>query len=264
LIGQVLKERNDRPLIATKCGLAWDDPNERNVTPRLKADSVKREAEASLQRLGIETIDLYQIHWPNPDGDIEEAWRAIDELKQSGKVRHAGVSNCSVAQIERLQGIAPVASLQPPFSLLDRAVQAETLPFCAEQRIGVIAYGAMAYGLLTGKFTKAAAQQLPPDDWRRRGGRFQEPEFGANLDFVEGLKALADGLDRPVSHLAIAWCVQQVGVTAAIVGARRPDQIEQTAGAGDLDLSDDTLKAIDGLLQRRAKRLGTYKPKVPV
>ncbi|WP_139556851.1 aldo/keto reductase [Methylotetracoccus oryzae] len=264
IVGQAIAGRSERVIIATKCGLVWDDPSTRTVDHRLTADSVIAEAEASLRRLGVETIDLYQIHWPVPDEQIEEAWRAIDSLVRSGKVRHAGVSNFSTAQLDRVRAIAPVASLQPPLSLLDRAAESALLPYCVDQDIGVVAYGAMAYGLLTGKFSQAALAALPADDWRRQGGRFREPELSANLEFVEGLKPLATQQGRPLSHLALAWVLQRPGVTATIVGARDPQQIEQTAAAGDWELPDDTRAVIDALLARRAKRLGTYRPKVPV
>lgn len=264
IVGQALRGRRDRVFIATKCGLVWDDPATHSVAHRLDADSIVAEAEASLQRLGTDTIDLYQIHWPVPDERIEEAWRAIDALVRSGKVRHAGVSNFSVAQLERVRAIAPVASLQPPLSLLDRAAESELLPYCIQQGIGVVAYGAMAYGLLTGKFSQQTLDELPPDDWRRQGGRFREPELSANLEFIEGLRPLAAKNGRPLSHLALAWVLQRPGVTAAIVGARRPEQIAQTAAAGDWDLPEETVTAIDALLAKRARRLGSYRPKVPV
>lgn len=264
LIGQALRGRRERPLIATKCGLVWDDSQAKNVVPRLKADSIQREAEASLKRLGVETIDLYQIHWPNPESDIEEAWHAIDRLVRAGTVRYAGVSNFSIPQLERLRPIAQVASLQPPLSPLDRVVEREVLPYCVEHNIGVVAYGAMAYGLLTGKFSRQSVDHLPPDDWRRKGGRFQEPELSANLELVEGFRPIAERHGRPLAHLAIAWVLHRPGITAAIVGARRPEQIEQTAAAADWELADEDLRAIDTRLTRREERLGTYRPQTPV
>lgn len=264
LVGKAIAGRRDAVIIATKCGLVWDDPADRAVKPRLRADSVKREAEASLSRLGIDVIDLYQIHWPDPDEGIEEAWRAITDLVQAGKVRHAGVSNFSVAQMERLRPIAPIASLQPPLSLLDRAVEHETLPYCQQLSIGVVAYGAMAYGLLTGKFDRAALDGLAADDWRRRGARFSEPELSANLALIDGLKPIAAAHDRPLAHVALAWALHRPGVTAAIVGARKPEQIEQTAGAADWDLPRADREAIDRLLDERTRRLGDYHPNIPV
>ena len=264
IIGQAIQGRRDSVIVATKCGLAWDDPATRRVLPRLTADSVKREAEASLKRLGVGTIDLYQIHWPNPESEIEEAWRAIDDLICNGKIRYAGVSNFSVAQMERLRAIRPIASLQPPLNLLDRGVEREILPYCTQRGIGVVAYGPLAYGLLTGKFTRESVADLPPDDWRRKGGRFQEPELSANLEFVAKLSSIAERHSRPLAHVAIAWVLHRSGVTAAIVGARRPEQIEQTAGAADWDIPQEDLQAINNLLADRARTLGSYRPKSPV
>ncbi|MGH8565439.1 MAG: aldo/keto reductase [Gammaproteobacteria bacterium] len=186
LVGQAIRGRRDEVVIAIKCGLVWDDPAEGRITNRLTAASIEKEADESLRRLGIEAIDLYQIHWPNPDADVEEAWEAMARLVERGKVRHAGVSNFSVGQLRRVQALRPVTSLQPPYSFLDRGVEAELLPYCAAHGIGVVAYGPLAFGLLTGKYTRARLADLPADDWRRRGARFQEPELSANLALVEG------------------------------------------------------------------------------
>jgi aryl-alcohol dehydrogenase-like predicted oxidoreductase len=264
IIGQAIRGRTEHVIIASKCGLTWDDPAAASVQPRLKSESIKREAEGSLARLGVDAIDLYQIHWPNPESDIEEAWRAIDDLIREGKVRYAGVSNFSVAQMERLEPLHPIASLQPPLNLLDRAIEQELLPHCVDRNIGVVAYGAMAYGLLTGKYDRDALARLPEDDWRRKGARFKEPELSANLAFVENLKPVAERHGRPLAHVALAWVLHRPGVTAAIVGARAPGQIEQTIGAADWDLPRNELDTIDRLLAGRSRRLGTYRPRTPV
>jgi len=257
IVGKAIRGRRDQVIIATKCGLVWD---EGSTTPygRLKAWSVRQEVEASLRRLGVDVIDLYQIHWPNPDEDIEEAWATIADLVREGKVRYAGVSNFSVEQMKRIQPIHPIASLQPPYNMLRRDIEAEILPFCAANNIGVIVYSPMASGVLTEKFSRQWVASLPDDDWRKKySGHLQEPELSANLALVEGLKAIAARYGRTVSQLAIAWTLRRPEVTAAIVGARRPEQIEQTAPAADWVLPPEVLAEIDDLLARRAEALKT-------
>jgi len=255
IVGRALKGRRGGVIVATKCGLVWDDPKVGKVRGSLKAESVRREAEASLRRLGTDCIDLYQIHWPNPDADIEEAWTAIAKLAEEGKVRHAGVSNFSVEQIKRVHRIHPVASLQPPYNMLDRRAECELLEFCAEQGIGVVAYSPMASGLLTGKYDKRKIADLPPKDWRHRADRFQEPELSANLDLVEHLKAIAAREGHSLGELAVAWVLRRPEVTSGIVGARRPSQIEAIAPAGDWRLAPDIVAEIDDLLAQREARL---------
>jgi len=255
IVGKAIRGRRDQVIIATKCGLVWD---EGSTTPygRLKAWSVRREVEASLRRLGVDVIDLYQIHWPNPDEDIEEAWATIADLVREGKIRYAGVSNFSVEQMKRIQPIHPIASLQPPYNMLRRDIEAEILPFCAANDIGVIVYSPMASGVLTEKFSRQWVASLPDDDWRKKySGHLQEPELSANLALVEGLKAIAARYGRTVSQLAIAWTLRRPEVTAAIVGARRPEQIEQTAPAADWVLPPEVLAEIDDLLARRAEAM---------
>jgi aryl-alcohol dehydrogenase-like predicted oxidoreductase len=254
IVGQAIADRRDEVLIATKCGLVWD---EGRTTPyaRLKAASVRREVEDSLRRLNVEVIDLYQIHWPNPDEDIEEAWGVIADLIKEGKVRYGGVSNFSVEQLKRVQPIHPVASLQPPYSMLRRGIEDELLSYCAANDIGVIVYSPMQAGLLTGTFTRARVASLPDDDWRKRNHHFQEPELSANLELVEGLSPLAERHGRTLAQLAIAWVLRRVEVTAAIVGARRPSQIEETAVAGDWVLSAEDMAEIDALLAKRERSL---------
>jgi len=257
IVGKAIRGRRDQVIIATKCGLVWD---EGSTTPygRLKAWSVRQEVEASLRRLGVDVIDLYQIHWPNPDEDIEEAWATIADLVREGKIRYAGVSNFSVEQMKRIQPIHPIASLQPPYNMLRRDIEAEILPFCAANNIGVIVYSPMASGVLTEKFSRQWVASLPDDDWRKKySGHLQEPELSANLALVEGLKAIAARYGRTVSQLAIAWTLRRPEVTAAIVGARRPEQIEQPAPAADWVLPPEVLAEIDDLLARRAEALKT-------
>jgi aryl-alcohol dehydrogenase-like predicted oxidoreductase len=250
VVGLAIAGRRDEVIIATKCSRVWD-PGQTMPYGRLKAESVRREAEASLRRLNIEAIDLYQIHWPNPDEDSEEGWGAIADLIREGKVRYGGVCNFNVAQLKRVQAIHPVASLQPPYSMLVRGVENELLPYCAANNIGVVAYSPMQAGLLTGTFTRERAAQLPDDDWRKRNPHFQEPQLSANLELVEGLRPIAGRNGRTVAQLAIAWVLRRPEVTAAIIGARRPSQIEETVAAADWGLSAEDIAEIDTLLKRR-------------
>lgn len=238
----------DRPYVFTKCELVWDE--EGNVGNSLKADSVRRECEDSLRRLDVEAIDLYQIHWPRPDEDIEEGWGAMAELKREGKVRHIGVSNFDVSQMKRAEAVAPVETLQPPYSMLNRGVEDEILPYCRENGIGVINYSPMFSGLLTGKMDRVRAESLPEDDWRSRHPEFQEPNLSRNLDLVEVLREIgeAHGGKSP-GEVAIAWTLRNPAITAAIVGGRRPDQVDGVVGAADLALDDTDVERIEGLLR---------------
>lgn len=255
IVGRAIAGRRDEVIVATKCGLVWD---EGSPTPygRLKAESIHREVEASLRRLNVEVIDLYQIHWPDPDEEIEEAWATIADLIREGKVRYGGVSNFSVEQLKRVQSIYPVTSLQPPYSMLRRGVEDELLSYCVANDIGVVVYSPMQAGLLTGKFTPERVANLPDDDWRRQSDYFQEPMLSVNLAFVEKLHPIAEGSGKTVAQLAIAWVLRRPEVTAAIVGARRPSQIEETAPAADWVLSDDDIAEIDALLAEREQALG--------
>ena len=254
VVGKAIKGRRDQVYIATKCGRKADRKTGR-LYGELKAESVRRECEDSLRRLGVDVIDLYQIHWPDPDADIEEAWGAIADLIKEGKIRYAGVSNFSVEQLKRIQPIHPVASLQPPYSMLRRDVEKDLLSYCAENNIGVIVYSPMQAGLLTGKFTRERVERLPDEDWRKRNPFFQEPQLSINLDLVEKLRAIAERYNRPLAQLAIAWVLRRPEVTAAIVGARRPSQIEETAPAGDWELPDEVVAEIDALLEERERAL---------
>lgn len=255
IVGKAIRGRRDQVVIATKCGLVWD---EGSTTPygRLKAWSVRQEVEASLRRLNVDVIDLYQIHWPNPEEDIEEAWATIADLVREGKIRYAGVSNFSVEQMKRIQSIHPIASLQPPYNMLRREIEAEILPFCAANDIGVIVYSPMASGMLTEKFSREWAASLSEDDWRKKySGHLQEPELSANLMLLDGLKAIVARYGRTVSQIAIAWTLRRPEVTGAIVGARRPEQIEQTAPAADWTFPPEVLAEVADLLTRRAEML---------
>jgi aryl-alcohol dehydrogenase-like predicted oxidoreductase len=252
MVGRALEGRRDGVLVATKCGKV---PNpDGTIGSCLRADSVRRELEASLRRLRTERIDLYQVHWPVPDDrELEEGWAEIAKAVREGTVRWAGVSNFSVEQLKRVQAIHPVTSLQPPCSMLRRDIEQDLLPYCAANGIGVIVYSPMQAGLLTGAFTRERAAALPEDDWRRRSPAFQEPELSANLAVVEGLRVIAARRGCSVGELAIAWVLRRPGVTGAIVGARRPDQIENTVGAADLFLTGAELAEIEELLAARER-----------
>ncbi len=254
VVGRALRGMTSRPLIATKCERCWDASG--RIQPCLKRESILAEAEASLRRLGVDVIDLYQIHWPQPDEDLEEGWEAIGELIRAGKVRYAGVSNFNRDQLHRVQQIRPVDSLQPPYSMLMRDIEADVLPYAAEHQMGVVVYSPMQKGLLTGKVTREWVDQLPADDHRRGDPQFQEPQLGANLALVEGLQAIAARHGRSAGELAIAWVLQRPEVTAALAGARKPSQIEQTARAADWQLTADEMAEIEPLLERRQQAGG--------
>ena len=255
IVGKAIRGRRDEVIVATKCGLVWDDPSSGQVFGRLKAESVRQEAEASLHRLGVDYIDLYQVHWPNPDEDIEGAWTEIAKMVEEGKIRYAGVSNFNINHLKRSQSIHPVASLQPPYSMLSRKVEKELLFFCAGEDIGVVVYSPMQAGLLTGKFSVESVLALAPDDWRKRNAHFQEPALSANLAFVDHLRPLAAKNGRTLAEMAIAWVLRRPEITSAIVGARRPEQIEKTATASTWTLSAEDVDSIETLLTEWKKML---------
>ncbi len=248
LVGRALKELGPsrHPLVATKCGRVFQSDG--NIAGDLSRASIMREVEASLRRLGTDVIDLYQIHWPLPEEDIEEGWSTMADLVKQGKVRHIGVSNFQVDQLKRVQAIHPVASLQPPYSMIVRDIEEEILDFCHDQGIGVITYSPMYKGLLTGAFSKQRMEQLADRDHRRHDPRFQSPQLERNLALVDALRPIAQRCGRTLAELAIAWVLRQPAVTAAIVGARRPGQIAATASASDWNLPDDVIAEIAALL----------------
>src|SRR5436305_2197658 len=250
VVGKTLRGLSKKPYIFTKCERTWN--SEGTISPSLKADSIRKECESSLRRLGIEQIDLYQIHWPEPDSDIEEGWTEMARLKEEGKVRWIGVSNFKVQQMERAQKIAPVTSLQPPYSLLVRKAEPEILPFARANKIGVIVYSPMRAGLLTGKMTKERAQSLPQDDWRSRDKDFQEPQLSRNLELVEILKNIGQRDGRSPGEVAIAWTLNNPAVTGAIVGLRRADQVQGTIGALTYRLKPEDIEEIDNFFSDSA------------
>jgi aryl-alcohol dehydrogenase-like predicted oxidoreductase len=237
----------DRPYIFTKCARVWDEKGA--IGKRLTADSVRRECEASLRRLKVETIDLYQVHWPEPDEEIEEGWTTLARLRDEGKVRWIGVSNFDARQMERARAIAPITSLQPPYSLVNRKVEAEILPYAARHGIGVLAYSPMASGLLTGAMTATRVERLPADDWRRRNPNYQEPLLTRNLALVEHLRTIGGRRGLPTGAIAVAWVLHNPAVTAAIVGARRPGQIREIVAAADIRLTPEEGDGIEAFLR---------------
>jgi aryl-alcohol dehydrogenase-like predicted oxidoreductase len=245
LVARALKgvPEADRPYVFTKCSLVWDESG--RVHNVLKKGSVKRECEDSLKRLQTDVIDLYQIHWPNPDEDIEEGWEALVELRDEGKVRHIGVSNFNVEQMERVGRVAPVETLQPPYNLIDRGVEKEILPYCRQNGIGVIVYSPMKSGLLTGKMTPKRVRSLPADDWRRDHPDFNEPRLSKNLRLVEKLREVGERHGRSPGEVAIAWTLRHPAVTAAIVGGRRPEQVDGIIGAAEFRLSEEEIREIE-------------------
>ena len=244
VIGRALEGVRERPYLFTKCSLLEGEG--RRVVHSLKRDSVRREAQASLERLGVEAIDLYQIHWPIPDEDIEEGWSALVELKEEGVVRHIGVSNFNVSQLRRIQSIAPVETLQPQYSLIAREVEREVLPFAQSEGIGVIVYSPMGSGMLTGKMTRARVEQLADDDWRKRDARFREPQLSGNLELVARLTAVADRHGTTPGAVAVAWTLRNPAVDGAIVGFRRPDQVDPILAAANLELTAEDVNTIEG------------------
>jgi aryl-alcohol dehydrogenase-like predicted oxidoreductase len=239
VVGRALAELEPgrRPYVFTKGGQP-EGPN-RSTIQVLKRDSLRRELESSLERLGVEALDLYQIHWPIPDDEIEEGWSTLADAKAEGLVRHIGVSNFDVSQLERAQAIAPVETLQPPYSLIAREAEPEILPYCREHGIGVIVYSPMGSGLLTGAMTRERIASLPEGDWRKGNPGFQEPELSARLELVERLKRVAERRGVAPGAAAVAWALRHPAVDGAIVGFRRPDQLDPIAAAAALELSDE-------------------------
>jgi aryl-alcohol dehydrogenase-like predicted oxidoreductase len=246
VVGRAIRSwSGPKPYIFTKCGLRWNASGQ--VEKVLRRDSIRKELEESLRRLSVDVIDLYQIHWPpDPDSpELEEAFSTLAELKRVGKVRWIGVSNFSVKQIRRAKAIAPVTSLQPPYSLINRGVEEDLLPFCLREGIGVIIYSPMASGLLTGAMTKERAAKLSKDDWRRTDPEFREPRLSQNLTLVEKLREIGNRHGRSPGEVAVAWTLRNPAVSGAIVGARNARQASGVMRAGELRLSDKEINEIE-------------------
>lgn len=243
------------PYVFTKCSRVWDGQGK--ISSSLKAASIRAECEASLRRLKLEQIDLYQVHWPDPDPEIEEAWTEVARLQKEGKVRNIGVSNFNVAQMKRAQKIAPVTSLQPPYSVLRRDVEAEILPFCKAGNIGVIVYSPMANGLLSGAMTRERIANLAPEDWRRRNANFNEPALTRNLAIADALAAIGKHHGRTAGEVAIAWTLHNPAVTGAIVGVRSRHQVSGIIGALEFRLSGDEHAQINRALDQPQPKSAT-------
>jgi aryl-alcohol dehydrogenase-like predicted oxidoreductase len=247
VVGKAIAGRARRPYVFTKCGLVWNE--QRQIGRSLKADSVRRELEASLRRLRVDVIDLYQIHWPDPEPEIEEGWQTLAKLQQEGKVRYISVCNFNVAQMKRAQSIAPITSLQPPYNIVTSDIEKEILPFCREHHIGVIVYSPMKSGLLSGKMTRERIAQLPPDDFRPRTVSFKEPLLTRNLGLVEVLRGIGDRHGHTPGEVAIAWTLRDPVVTGAIVGMRSAEQAKQVVRAAEFRLSPAEIGEIEAYLK---------------
>lgn len=247
IVAKALQGRSPRPYVFTKGSRVWNDKGE--ITGSLKGQSLRHEVENSLRRLRIDVIDLYQLHWPDPEEDIEEAWRTLAKLQKEGKLRYIGVSNFNVQQMRRAQKIAPIASLQPPYSLVHPEVEKEILPYCQEQDIGVIVYSPMMSGLLTGSMSAERVANMPEDDWRKGDPDFQEPRLSRNIQLANLLQEIGYPHGRSTGEVAIAWVLHNPAVTGAIVGGRTPKQIDEVIGAAEFRLSESELAQIEKFLQ---------------
>jgi aryl-alcohol dehydrogenase-like predicted oxidoreductase len=244
VVGRALAGLGERPYVFTKGG--QPEGPDHTTTQSLKRDSLRREVEGSLGRLGVPAIDLYQIHWPIPEEEIEEGWSTLVELRDEGLLRHIGVSNFDVEQLRRVQLIAPVETLQPPYSLIAREAEDEILPFAEREGIGVIVYSPMGSGLLTGRMTRERIENLPENDWRKHGEQFTEPRLSRNLELVVRLQEVAQRHETSPGAVAVAWTVLDPAVDGAIVGFRRPDQVDPIVGAANLELGEEDVATIEG------------------
>jgi aryl-alcohol dehydrogenase-like predicted oxidoreductase len=250
IVARALEGVSHRPYVFTKCSMVWND--NREIGHSLKADSIRRECEASLRRLKVDVIDLYQIHWPDPDEQIEEGWATMAALQKEGKVRNIGVSNFSASQMIRAEAIAPITSLQPRYSLLHREIDKEILPFARRLKIGVIAYSPMASGLLTGAMTRERIAALPADDWRKKHSDFREPRLTDSLTLVSLLRTIGKRHGRSPGEAAVAWVLSNPAVTGAIVGARKPGQVRELVGAAEFYLNHTEKAEIEAFFARAA------------
>ncbi len=244
VVAQALATTSHKPYIFTKCSMTWGE--DRVIVQTMK--KIREECEASLRRLKVDVIDLYQIHWPKPDEEVEEGWHTMAELQREGKVRYIGVSNFNIAQMERAQKIAPITSLQPPYSMLNRTNEAEILPFCQQHNIGVINYSPMSSGLLTGAMTKERVANMPDDDFRKKAKNFQEPYLTRNLALAELLRTIGQRHNVETGVVAIAWTLRNPAITAAIVGGRNAKQVQGVLPATTFTLTDDEYAEINTFL----------------
>jgi len=247
IVGKALKGMTDRPIIATKCARNWDSDG--NIVKIQTRESIKEEVENSLKRLGVDVIDLYQVHWPEPEEQVEEGWETMTELVKEGKVRYIGVSNYNVEQLKQISAIQKPVSLQPPYSMIAPAFENELRAYCETNDIGVVCYSPMYKGLLTGKITKERVAAFPTDDHRRNDPNFNDPKLSQNLNLVERLKVIAKDLNITVAQLSIAWALRWPGVTSAIVGARNPQQLAETLAAGGIELPESAVAEIQKIME---------------
>jgi aryl-alcohol dehydrogenase-like predicted oxidoreductase len=250
VVGRAVKGRSNRPYVFTKCERIWNEQGQ--VQKSLERESIRHEIENSLRRLQMETIDLYQIHWPEPDEDIEEGWATLAELQKEGKVRWIGVSNFNASQLARAQRIAPITSLQPPYSIVQTEIEQDILPFCKQNNIGVIVYSPMKSGMLTGAMTRERIENMHADDFRKRTPNFQEPLLTRNLNLAELLREIGKRHGRSPGEVAIAWTLRRPEVTGAIVGMRSARQVEGVIGAADFRLSQDEIQEIETFMKKSA------------
>ena len=246
IVARAVKDSGHKPYIFTKCSRLWNPDG--SIYSALKPDSLKQELHDSLRRLGVETIDLYQIHWPSPEEDIETAWEALSHFQQQGKIRWIGVSNFNVEQMRRVLEIEPITSLQPPYSMVRRAVEAEILPYAAANGIGVINYSPMLSGMLTGKMTAERVAAMPSNDWRRNNVEFNEPRLSRDLRLVELLREIGAGHGITPGVVAVAWTLHNPAITAAIVGGRSTKQVEELAPALEFRLGEEEFQKINAFL----------------
>ena len=251
VVGMALKEVSERPFIVTKCGTTWTEDGKPAF--RLDKEDVRRQCEGSLKRMGIDVIDLYLVHWPNPIEYLEEGWQTCSNLVKEGKIRYIGVSNFSVEQMEQLKAIHPVAAMEPPYSMIERRIESEILNYCSKNGMGVITYSPLQQGLLTG--VMKSVDELAENDFRRNNPHFKEPEFSLNIRLAEELESIAEKYGRSVAQLAIAWCLRRPEVTAALNGARSSAEIQDSVLAGDLELRQEDIDEIENLLSKRQKEL---------
>lgn len=249
IVARALHERTPRPYVFTKCERVWDRAGK--IGASLKADSIRRECEDSLRRLKVDAIDLYQVHWPEPDEDIEEGWTELARLKEAGKVRYIGVSNFSVAQMTRAQSIAPITSIQPPYSIVTSQAEEEILPYATNNKVGVIVYSPMSAGLLTGAMTRERVAKFSQEDWRRNLPNFHEPLLSRNLRLVEHLREIGDRHGRTPGEVAIAWALDHPAVTGAIVGIRSPNQVSGIIGAASFRLTSNEMAEIKSAISQK-------------
>lgn len=245
VVAKALAGRTNKPYVFTKCGRNWNE--DRQIVKLLKRDAIRQECENSLRRLKVDVIDLYQMHWPEPDEDVQEGWETMAKLKEEGKVRWIGVSNFNAEQLCRAQKIAPITSLQPPYSLIRREVEADVFPFCSVHNLGVLAYSPMGSGLLTGAMSRERVENLPEDDWRKRGPQFQEPLLTRNLKIADKLKEIGARHNRTAGEAALAWVLSNPVVTGAIVGVRNAEQVGGIIGAMEFRLSETEIAEIDAI-----------------